>query len=242
MREAHQGSPVPYTGIPAHVARVSVYGFGGHGQDHAEATAERNVEQPAMLDQRRSSGDPPMHVLTDIEYRPFPNEAPRNWRQEHVEIPLMLLLLGLPRGGRVLELGCGRGIALPVLARSLQPIRLVGLDQDRTLLDEATCRLTGSGVTAELVLGDIRRLPFPNGDFDLIIDFGTCFHVGGADRALREITRALAPNGIFATETKLNQLFSHPVRSLARSIPWETAAGLARARHAGLWQSWYRRA
>jgi hypothetical protein len=27
MRRAHQGSPVPYTGIPAHVARVSVYGL-----------------------------------------------------------------------------------------------------------------------------------------------------------------------------------------------------------------------
>jgi ubiquinone/menaquinone biosynthesis C-methylase UbiE len=182
-----------------------------------------------------------MGLLADTEYRPFPNETPRNWRQEHVEIPLMLLVLGLPRGRRVLELGCGRGVALPVLARSLQPSRLVGLDRDRALLAEAADRVKGTDISVELVLGDVRRLPFPDGDFDVIIDFGTCFHVGGAARALDEVTRVLVPGGIFATETKLNQMFSHPLRSLGRSIPWEAAPGLARARHTGLWQSWYRR-
>jgi ubiquinone/menaquinone biosynthesis C-methylase UbiE len=181
-----------------------------------------------------------MPELTLPEYRPFPNEASRNWRQEHLEIPLMLLALGLPRGGRVLEIGCGRGIALPVLARHLAPARLVGLDVDPTLLDEAGRRLSSSATRAELVLGDVRRLPFPDGDFDLIIDFGTCFHIDRADKALREVSRALVPGGIFATETKLNQLFSHPLRSLGRFLPWSAASALAHRRYAGLWQSRYR--
>jgi ubiquinone/menaquinone biosynthesis C-methylase UbiE len=178
-----------------------------------------------------------MPELTFPEYQPFPNEASRNWRQEHIEIPLMIVALGLPRGGRVLEIGCGRGIALPVLARCLAPIRLVGLDVDPTLLDPAGRRLHEAGTSAELVLGDVRRLPFPDGDFDLIIDFGTCFHIARADEALREISRALVAGGIFATETKLNQLFSHPLRSLGRFLPWSAASGLVHQRHAGLWQS-----
>ena len=174
------------------------------------------------------------------EYTSFPNELPRNWRQEHIEIPLMLRALDLPAGGKVLELGCGRGIALPVLARGLTPLRLVGLDVDRQLLEEAECRLETTGTRAELVLGDARRLPFPDGEFDLIIDFGTCFHIARSDEALREVTRALTPGGIFATETKLNQLFSHPVRSRRRFLPWHAALALAHRRHAGLWQSRYR--
>jgi hypothetical protein len=67
-----------------------------------------------------------MPALTLPEYQPFPNEGARNWRQEHVEIPLMVAALSLPRGARVLEVGCGRGIALPVLDRYLTPTRLVG--------------------------------------------------------------------------------------------------------------------
>jgi ubiquinone/menaquinone biosynthesis C-methylase UbiE len=183
-----------------------------------------------------------MPALTLPEYRPFPNEGPRNWRQEHVEIPLMVLSLGLPRGARVLEVGCGRGIALPVLQRYLEPSRLVGLDIDRELLDEAGRRLDSTGTPAELIPGDVRRLPFPSADFDLIIDFGTCFHIDRPDDALREISRVLAPGGIFATETKLNQLFSHPLRSWGRSLPWSAAYPLVHLRHAGLWQSRYLRA
>jgi cyclopropane fatty-acyl-phospholipid synthase-like methyltransferase len=49
------------------------------------------------------------------EYRPFENVETRNGLQALVEIPLMLRALPLPRGGRVLEVGCGRGVALPVL-------------------------------------------------------------------------------------------------------------------------------
>jgi hypothetical protein len=58
------------------------------------------------------------------EYRPFPSESGRNTRQVAIEVPLMVRALGLPTGGRVLEVGCGRGVALPVLARLLHPARL----------------------------------------------------------------------------------------------------------------------
>ena len=176
-----------------------------------------------------------------LEYRSFPNEASRNWRQEHLEIPLMLRALALPRGGRVLEVGCGRGVALPALAQHLAPGRLVGLDIDPALVDAASVRLRSAGVSAELVVGDVRRLPFLDHEFDLVIDFGTCFHVARADDALREVSRALRPGGIFATETGLSQLFSHPVRSRGRSLPWNAAAALTPRNHAGLWQSRWRR-
>jgi ubiquinone/menaquinone biosynthesis C-methylase UbiE len=174
------------------------------------------------------------------EYRPFPNEHGRNWRQEHVEIPLMLRTLRLPRRARVLEIGCGRGIALPTLARHLTPARLVGIDIDLTLLADAQRRLRETGTRAELIVADVRCLPFPDGYFDLIIDFGTCFHVARADQALNEVARTLRFAGIFATETRLSQLLSHPIRSRGRSLPWRAAETLAPRRRAGLWQSHWR--
>lgn len=181
-------------------------------------------------------------AVDESEYQPFPNENGRNWRQERLEIPMMLAALRLPHGARVLEVGCGRGIALPVLARLLAPARLVGLDIDPMLLTEAEQRLQETGTHAELIPGDVRDMPFPDGSFDVVIDFGTCFHVGRAGNALREIARVLTPGGIFATETKLSQLLAHPGRSIRRRLPWTATAELTPLRGAVLWQSRRRRA
>jgi SAM-dependent methyltransferase len=188
--------------------------------------------RPTTLDEPQA-GEP--------EYRPFPNEEGRNTRQAGIEVPLMVRALGLPSGGRVLEVGCGRGVALPGLARLLRPSRLVGLAVEPALLDEARARLESNGVTAELVPGDVRRLPFPDGGFDLVVDFGTCYHIAGPAGALAEIARVLAPGGLFVHETPLSQLLSHPVRSLGRRIPWRSAGALEPHRTALLWSARRRR-
>ena len=171
------------------------------------------------------------------DYRPFPNETGRNSRQASLEVPAMVHTLGLPAGGRLLEVGCGRGVALPVLARMLRPTRLVGLDRETAFLVEAGAHLAECGVVAELVPGDVRRLPFPDAAFDLVVDFGTCYHISRAETALAEIARVLAPDGLFVHETPLSQLLSHPVRSFGRRIPWSRSSRFARHRTALLWST-----
>ncbi len=168
-------------------------------------------------------------------YRPFPNLAHRNAIQQRFEVPTLVRLLKLPPGRRILEVGCGRGVALPPLARICDPEALVGLDIERALLAEAAAALEAEGVFAELVAGDVRAMPFGAGAFDVVVDFGTVYHVDQPEAALREIERVLAPGGLFVHETPLGQLFAHPVRSLGRTLPWRTAPGLVRARHAGFW-------
>jgi SAM-dependent methyltransferase len=168
-------------------------------------------------------------------YRPFPDIARRNTWQETLEVPALAWALGLPAGGRVLEVGCGRGVALPCLLRLLRPKRLTGLDVDAALLEQARSR--AEGLEIELLTGDVRGLPFPKASFDLVVDFGTCYHVSRRGQALREIARVLAVGGRFVYETRASQLLSHPVRSWGRRLPWHAVPELVPERHALLWAS-----
>jgi SAM-dependent methyltransferase len=174
-----------------------------------------------------------------LDYRPFGNMESRNGLQERIEIPLLLWALRLPRGGCVLEVGCGRGVALPVLAERLRPSSLVGVDVDGALVEAARRRVVRSGTRAEVRTADVRALPFESGSFDLVIDFGTCYHVAGGSTgrlaALNEIARVLRVGGLFVHETRVAQHLAHPVRSIGRRLPWADASTLATERRAVLW-------
>lgn len=171
------------------------------------------------------------------EYRPFPNEQGRNTRQAQLEVPVLVRALGLPSDVRILEVGCGRGVALPVLERLCSPRRLAGLDIDGELLVEAADHLREQGARAELHCGDVRRMPFADGAFDVIIDFGTLYHIARSQTGIDEIARVLSPKGTFVYETKASQLLSHPVRSRGRRLPALATHGLRHRRWAMLWAS-----
>ncbi len=173
---------------------------------------------------------------TRAGYREFPNLAHRNALHERLEVPVLVRLLDLPRGRRLLEVGCGRGVALPALAELCEPSRLTGLDIDPKLLTEADRRLKARGVMGELCCADVRRMPFSDDSFDVVVDFGTCYHVSRPEAALREIARVLAADGQLVHETPLSQLLAHPCRSAARArLPWAAAPELVWSRTALLW-------
>lgn len=172
-----------------------------------------------------------------MEYREFPNVARRNLTQELLEVPALIKVMGIPKGRRILEVGCGRGVALPPLDKLCFPTALVGLDIDPVALAGAVEHVSQRDVNARLVLGDVRALPFADNEFDVVIDFGTCYHISHPDQALDEITRILAPDGLFVYETRASQLLSHPVRSFGRSLPWAAATGLRRIKRRLLWAS-----
>jgi len=174
---------------------------------------------------------------SDLEYVPFPVLAHRDFWQARVEIPLILGRLGIPRGARILEVGCGGGNALVPVARHREPRRLVGLDVDHDLLAAARRRLDREAVAAELVPGDVRDMPFPDAAFDVVLDFGTAYHIADPARALSEIARVLAPGGCFVHETPLAQVLAHPFRHSGRLLPWSSAPELLPLRHALLFAS-----
>ena len=170
-------------------------------------------------------------------YRPFPNVPRRNLMQEALEVPALIRLIDLPQRGSLLEVGCGRGIALPPLASLLMPSRLVGIDIDRALLDLANARLAEREVEASLQIADVREMPFSDHSFDAVIDFGTCHHISNPEQALREIVRVLRPGGFFVAETVTSQLLSHPFRSRGQRLPWSEAPELTVHKGRLLWKA-----
>ena len=175
--------------------------------------------------------------MRSTDYSPFPNAVGRNGLQASIEVPLLIRSLNLPTGVRVLEVGCGRGIALPVLARMLRPKDLAGLDIDAALLTEAHYRMVATGTNARLIHADMRAMPFDDASFDVVLDFGTCYHISHPAVALQEIERVLAPRGIFVHETPVAQHLAHPIRSFGRTLPWELVPALRRKRSALLWST-----
>jgi len=109
-------------------------------------------------------------------------------RLMEVEERAVLELLPALAGRRALDLGCGSGRYLQVLAR--QGARLaVGCDLSAEMLQQA------SGKGHRLVRANALRLPFAAGAFDVIVCGLMVGHVGPLDGVLLEASRLLAPGG-----------------------------------------------
>lgn len=174
------------------------------------------------------------------EYRPFDLVDRRDFIQERYAVPLMVKCMKLPRFRRILEIGCGAGVELTPLFEHCEPTRLVGIDIEIALLKLAEQRLKERGVRAELYQEDVRRMPFADGSFDIVVDFGTCYHINRRVMAIKEISRVLSKGGIFVFETPLSQFFSHPGRSFSKRIPFHKAPQLRHHRSALIWSSMVR--
>lgn len=190
-----------------------------------------------MMDVERQTTKPVNGSVPGEYYRPFRDIRRRSFMQERLEIPLMARILKLPKYKRLLEIGCGQGSALVTFDRICVPASLSGMDIDAELLDRAKKRVRSNRIQAELFQEDVRDMRFPDAAFDVVVDFGTCYHIRHPLKALKEIARVLAEGGIFVYETPLNQWLSHPVRSFGRHLPWKLVHDLKPHRRAILWAS-----
>jgi SAM-dependent methyltransferase len=102
--------------------------------------------------------------------------------------------------GRVLDVGCGTGMLLHRARRDGHRGRLCGLDPAAAMLAVARTR-----PDIEWIEGDLSGASF-NGEFDLVVMTGHAFQVLTGDDELRAglaaVRAALAPDGVFAFETR----------------------------------------
>ena len=89
-------------------------------------------------------------------------------------------------GGKVLELGVGTGVNLPLYSADAQ---VVALDASREMLDHARRREARTGV--RLVQADAQNLPFADGAFDVVTGSLLFCSVQDPDSALTEAHRVI---------------------------------------------------
>ncbi|MCI3951825.1 MAG: methyltransferase protein [Burkholderiales bacterium] len=131
-------------------------------------------------------------------------------------------LLGLSRGERVLDVGCGSGVVTRAIAPRVLPAgTVVGADSSPALLALAHEYAEAAGLgTIEWHVADCRELPFADASFDAVIAATVLAHVPDAERALAEMVRVTRPGGRVAVFDFDGDgfLFTHPDRQLTRRI------------------------
>lgn len=138
-----------------------------------------------------SAADPALEGLPD---------AYADWRHctlgqitDLLEERLLIDRIGLVRGLRILDVGCGDGVLATRLAKD--GARVTSIDASADMIAAARRRAKAEGVEIDLVEGDAGDLPFPAGHFDCVVSVATLCFVDEPRSTIREMVRVLKPGG-----------------------------------------------
>lgn len=95
--------------------------------------------------------------------------------------------------GRVLEIGIGSGINLPLYSAGVR--RVIGLDPSPALLARARAAAIRAGDALTLLDASAEAIPLENGSVDTVVTTWTLCSIPDAAQALHEVRRVLADGG-----------------------------------------------
>ena len=97
-------------------------------------------------------------------------------------------------GGRMLEIGCGRGAGVALVRRAFAPSRIDAIDIDPAMMRLAERRKRrGRMAEVELRVADAQALPYPDACMDAVFNFGIIHHLEDWRSGIREIARVSNP-------------------------------------------------
>src|SRR6516225_2189966 len=119
-------------------------------------------------------------------------------------------------GGRVLEVGVGTGISLPLYAPH---VRLFGTDISEEMLKKAKKRVAEQRLknVEGLAVMDAEKLEFPDNSFDVVMAQYVVTAVPNPEKALDEFARVLRPGGEVSSPA--------PAPARARASPFSGERG-----------------
>jgi phosphatidylethanolamine/phosphatidyl-N-methylethanolamine N-methyltransferase len=131
-------------------------------------------------------------------------------------------------GGRVLEVGVGTGISLPLYAPN---VRVFGTDISEAMLAKAKRRVAEQRLkTVEgLAVMDAEKLEFPDNSFDVVMAQYVVTAVPNPEVALDEFARVLRPGGELiiltrvSADTGLRRVIEQALQPVVRRLGFRTA-------------------
>jgi ubiquinone/menaquinone biosynthesis C-methylase UbiE len=122
-------------------------------------------------------------------------------QHEYRRLAREVVKMGVPPGGKVLDVGTGPGFVAIEIARLLRGsgCQVVGLDLSQAMLTVAVQNERREGLTGMLTWreGDAKAMPFEDGEFDFVVSSGSLHHWEDPLRVFDEVARVLKEDGQF---------------------------------------------
>jgi ubiquinone/menaquinone biosynthesis C-methylase UbiE len=137
--------------------------------------------------------------------------------------------LAISPGMRVLDVACGTGnLAIPASRRGAQ---VTGVDIAPNLLDQARQRAAGQGLSATFEEGDAEQLPYPDGQFDLVMSMFGAMFAPRPERVSSELARVCrqrgtmvmanwTPEGFVGKTFRLTSRYVPPPQGIPAPVLW----------------------
>lgn len=119
-------------------------------------------------------------------------------QREYREMAQAVIRMGVPQGGKVLDLGTGPGFIAIEIARLLQgKAQVIGLDLSQAMLEIATENARREGLDGSVAWreGNAKSMPFSDGEFDFVVSSGSLHHWEDPPTVFDEIARVLKDDG-----------------------------------------------
>jgi 2-polyprenyl-3-methyl-5-hydroxy-6-metoxy-1,4-benzoquinol methylase len=143
---------------------------------------------------------------------PYRNDGGVNYDPQHNKVKLYrrdlkILAEVLPQKGRLLDVGCAKGIFLDVARQAgWQP---VGLE-----LSEWASQYARENFDLEVFTGTLDEAPWPEASFDAVIMLDVIEHLINPASAVSHVSHLLKPGGLFLVATPNGASFLHATAEL----------------------------
>jgi ubiquinone/menaquinone biosynthesis C-methylase UbiE len=132
-------------------------------------------------------------------------------------VDLTRMLQGRGQGGRILDAGCGEGLAFDLLERYFKPTAIVGIDIDKAQISKAEKVAATMTTPTQALHGNACTEHFASDSFDVIFSHQLLHHTSQQQEVLAEFRRILKPGGLLLVgESCVTFIKSLPVQLLFR--------------------------